>query len=180
MPICAKCGNEFPRWMILEGKYRSFTSRKYCLDCSPFNRHNTKQLHQPQDDNPHRICRICGRRFDYAGKHNKPGHRKAVCNSCRTTVRAQQRKQAAVTYKGGKCIRCGYNKFLEALCFHHRDADEKEVPISYALFRSWEFAKAELNKCDLLCLNCHAEVHAEASHAGEDKKWSDTGDADQE
>lgn len=67
-------------------------------------------------------------------------------------------KQKAIEYKGGKCINCGYNKCTTSLVFHHRDPNEKEFGIGNKLAK-WETIKAELDKCDLLCLNCHGEVH---------------------
>ena len=44
MKICVKCQKEFPSWVTIEGKPRNLCSRKYCLDCSPFGSHNTKNL----------------------------------------------------------------------------------------------------------------------------------------
>ena len=67
-------------------------------------------------------------------------------------------KEKAVEYKGGKCIKCGYNNYIGALEFHHRDPKEKDFSIGQYTY-SWERVKAELDKCDLLCANCHREVH---------------------
>lgn len=69
-------------------------------------------------------------------------------------------KERAIRYKGGKCSVCGYDKCREALVFHHRDPSKKEFGLSFnGWCRSWERTKAELEKCDLLCRNCHAELH---------------------
>jgi hypothetical protein len=67
-------------------------------------------------------------------------------------------KQKAIEYKGGKCIICGYNKCSTSMVFHHRNPEEKEFNIGHKLAK-WEVIRAELDKCDLLCLNCHGEVH---------------------
>ena len=76
-------------------------------------------------------------------------------------VRVQRRKKIfAVNYFGGKCQICGYDKCMNALSFHHINPDEKEYSPSYVVGRwKWERAKKELDKCILLCLNCHAETH---------------------
>ena len=68
-------------------------------------------------------------------------------------------KQILIEYKGGKCQRCGFNKDC-ASCydFHHRDPNEKEFGIS-GKTKSIEKLKQEVDKCDLLCKNCHAQVH---------------------
>lgn len=69
-------------------------------------------------------------------------------------------KLKAVKYKGGKCEICGYNKCLPALTFHHRDMSKKEYALSTMLKnKSWGDIKVELDKCHLLCSNCHYEVH---------------------
>lgn len=67
-------------------------------------------------------------------------------------------REQAVTYKGGKCEICGYNKCLSALEFHHPDPLNKEFNISDRI-TSFEAIRAELDKCHLLCANCHREVH---------------------
>lgn len=68
-------------------------------------------------------------------------------------------KEKAVQYKGGKCSICGYNKCNHALDFHHLNPQEKEFIISGGT-RSFEFMKLELDKCILVCKNCHSEIHS--------------------
>lgn len=66
----------------------------------------------------------------------------------------------AIAYKGGKCEHCGYCKCDKALEFHHRDPSEKDFGISYkGETRSFDRIKVELDKCILLCANCHREEH---------------------
>src|ERR1035437_963249 len=77
-------------------------------------------------------------------------------------MRSQRRKkQYPVDIFGGKCCMCGYNKCTEALEFHHLDKAEKEEKPSRVILR-WSFdrAKDELDKCILVCANCHREIHA--------------------
>ena len=78
-------------------------------------------------------------------------------------VRKRRRKvrRMAVQYKGGRCSRCGYDKCVEALEFHHLDSAQKDFGISARGYtRSWERVRAELEKCILVCANCHRELHA--------------------
>ena len=70
-------------------------------------------------------------------------------------------KKKAIEYKGGCCQRCGYNTYYGAIQFHHRDPTKKEVSWTKLRLRSWEKITFELDKCDILCANCHAEVHHE-------------------
>ena len=64
-----------------------------------------------------------------------------------------------IEYKGGKCETCGYSRCIEALQFHHRDPKEKDFQIS-GTTKAFETLKREVNKCSLLCANCHTELHA--------------------
>lgn len=76
---------------------------------------------------------------------------------------AEQRRKLklkCVEYKGGKCIICGYNKCPAALSFHHLNPEKKDFQISGST-RNFEKCKPELDKCILLCNNCHAEIHYE-------------------
>jgi len=69
-------------------------------------------------------------------------------------------RKMSVEYKGGHCEICGYSKCNNALEFHHRDSSAKDFGISAKGYtRSWEKVKAELDKCILLCANCHREIH---------------------
>lgn len=75
--------------------------------------------------------------------------------------RRKKLKEMAVKYKGGKCSICGYNTCLDCLVFHHLDSNKKEFGLSAkGLTRSWEKIKKELDKCVLLCVRCHCELHA--------------------
>lgn len=63
-----------------------------------------------------------------------------------------------------ECEICGYNKCFGSIDFHHRDPNEKEYNICDLLQRSptqrrIEIFKKEIDKCDILCKNCHFEIH---------------------
>ena len=67
----------------------------------------------------------------------------------------------AVAYKGGACQNCGYNRATTSLCFHHVDPSTKSFSLSKGgLEKDWEAIKSELDKCQLLCQNCHREHHS--------------------
>ena len=66
-----------------------------------------------------------------------------------------------IQYKGGKCEECGYHHCLEALEFHHKDPTKKDFSISSKGYtHSWKKVQEELDKCVMLCANCHRETHA--------------------
>lgn len=69
-------------------------------------------------------------------------------------------KTKAVEYKGGKCEKCGYSKCIQALDFHHKNPTHKDFSISQTrLYYAWDKIKKELDKCLLVCSNCHREIH---------------------
>ncbi len=75
--------------------------------------------------------------------------------------RRKKLKTFAIEYKGGKCQQCGYNKYEGALELHHINRADKSFGIGDKGYtRSWEKVKAELDKCLLLCANCHREIEA--------------------
>lgn len=79
-----------------------------------------------------------------------------------TNIRNRRRriKLQAIEYKGGKCIKCGYNHCIEALVFHHIDPAQKDMKIGSGRTFGWERIRKELDKTILLCNRCHSELHA--------------------
>jgi 5-methylcytosine-specific restriction endonuclease McrA len=73
--------------------------------------------------------------------------------------RRRKVKSMAIEYKGGKCQVCGYNKYPGALDLHHV-GDKKFGIADKGYTRSWEKVKTELDKCILVCANCHREIEA--------------------
>lgn len=81
-------------------------------------------------------------------------------NKANVIKRRRQNKLLLVEYKGGKCERCGYDKCIDALEFHHLDPSTKEsknLGTTAAIAKQ----KAEADKCILVCANCHREIHNE-------------------
>lgn len=83
------------------------------------------------------------------------------CKTCVTRIRRLRLKIKSIDYLGGECIRCGYNEHLAALTFHHLEPNEKEFTIAYNRHSvSWDKLKEELDKCVILCSNCHNIEHS--------------------
>lgn len=157
--ICMQCGIE-----LTTKQQKSFCSRSCAATYN--------NQHRP--DRRRGICKKCGEPcrsgLRYCSDACRPVRTRAIRNwstfseerkkkNVLSVAAWRQRKKArAVAYKGGACQICGYNKSLVALHFHHRDPSKKDFIISRAS-KSWEAVLAELDKCDLLCANCHAETH---------------------
>jgi len=71
-------------------------------------------------------------------------------------------KAKMILISGEKCCICGFNQFTEALEFHHLDPETKESTLSNLMAngRSWNKLCEELQKCILVCANCHRGIHA--------------------
>lgn len=153
--ICPKCLDEFKNHTTINGRRYNLQNRKYCLICSPFKQHNTKKIHLPQSS------KRCGHSRYYKSMTQE---QKNAYNADIYIYQKQQRnkrKIKLVLLKGGQCEKCGYNKNLHALQFHHINPKEKLFNINgrEMYSRSMEVLINECNKCQLLCSNCHAEYH---------------------
>ncbi len=81
-------------------------------------------------------------------------------NNCR-----RKRRLELIEYKGGKCAVCGYNKCVRSLAFHHINPQEKDFTLGGRAY-SLEVMKREVDKCVLVCANCHGEIHEQIDMIG--------------
>lgn len=136
--------------------------------------------------NTERICPICSTSFIAPGK----AHNKVYCSrQCKVKAagirekdgtykrkhrtdhgkqtyknqkeRAIFRKLLLIKEKGGCCSKCGYDKNMAALCFHHLDPSIKQLKLDARSLASspLKVLREEADKCILLCNNCHMELH---------------------
>ena len=112
-------------------------------------------------------CEVCGRPLQ--GRQTR-----FCCRTCKNRnlnyhhqsyisqrSRAIASKKRLVRMMGGSCSRCGYGRNLAALEFHHVDPSSKSFSLDARTLanRSWALVSGEALKCQLLCSNCHAEIH---------------------
>ena len=164
MKTCELCQATFQNFIIIDGKRKNLQRRKYCLNCSPWGKHNTINRTAREYFN----CIICGKelkdtQLKFCSKECK-GESRAKNNRNWYPIqkeRGQKRKMELVLLKGGQCKKCGYDKNLTVLSFHHREPNDKisELDSRVLSNRTWEFCLKEAEKCDLLCANCHLEYH---------------------
>jgi predicted HNH restriction endonuclease len=117
-----------------------------------------------------RFCQRCQKDvktenfYQRRGRENSSPYCKP-CTSDQTIERVRKLKMQMIEYKGGFCTRCGYNKYQGALEFHHLDPKAKDFNPSRLKGYSFdERIKKELDKCILVCANCHREIHYEISN----------------
>ena len=145
------CGNK----KIIQTSHLTSGASKSCGCESKLN-----DIQQP------RKCILCGKDFI------ANSYKRLYCYECSPqglstaeVIRSKKRalKHLLVQYKGGKCQKCGYDKCEGALQFHHRDPKQKDFTLSQINLNDTNFSmekiKQEIDKCDLLCANCHFEEH---------------------
>jgi 5-methylcytosine-specific restriction endonuclease McrA len=103
--------------------------------------------------------RVCARHGLVRFVRDSHGTRCSKCRSAQVARRRRRVKRILVREAGGRCARCGYDRYVGALQFHHLDPAEKSFHLGMGgLTRSLDAMRAEAAKCVLLCSNCHAEV----------------------
>lgn len=86
----------------------------------------------------------------------------SYCKKCNHEVKysiLKRRKIEILNIFGNKCSICGYDKCKAALEFHHTNPNEKEFSLSNAKTTNLDKLMLEMNKCILVCSNCHKEIH---------------------
>lgn len=132
---------------------------KKCVICkvekptTEFNRNRAKS------DGLNTLCRKCSNaKSRQYYKDNKDKHKQATIERSRII----RRRNAAFiqSYKSG--LSCKYCSESESCCldFHHRDPDMKISIVSRMTDRSLLRIIEEIEKCDLVCSNCHRKIHA--------------------
>lgn len=156
MKECRKCKAVIPSAVVIDGERKVLSSRKFCLDCSPWGNHNTR----PDIDKPKR-----NRIYSEMNEEEKRTRNLEVYSYQKK--RRFKKKKQFVLLLGGECQRCGYKENLSSLAFHHRNPEEKEFTLSareLGMYKEERLFK-EVAKCDLLCHNCHGAEH--------NPSWSD-------
>jgi hypothetical protein len=122
-------------------------------------------------------CSVCREEKRLDEYHRNPSTKDGLGSQCRSCDAERQRrrkydkKKAVVDASGGRCQRCGYDKCLDALEWHHRDGTTKEHEVANLYRKGINRLMTEVHKCDLLCANCHREVHAELRPPMPERTW---------
>lgn len=152
---CVVCAKEFEAQK---------TTKKYCSnECLKAARRQkwAERKRLPKDisyKGNTKICLICGKEFY---PKTAMASQRQCCYDCMPEGTQLTRGMFLAKIKearGGKCIKCGYDKCIKALEFHHIDPSQKDFTISNDRFRLQE-AVEESKKCVLICSNCHKELH---------------------
>lgn len=115
-------------------------------------------------------CSKCGENkpvVQFHSRKDRPGTLQPFCKQCGAKAvsnREKRIKLACIKYKGGKCESCGIesdDSNTGIFEFHHAEPEHKDFSISSAKGKSIQHLTTELDKCQLLCANCHVKRHRE-------------------
>jgi hypothetical protein len=101
----------------------------------------------------------------YCANCHKELHFMKDYKDCNTdvTIKRRSNKLILINYKDGKCEKCEYDKNQQSLVFHHVGDNKKFIFNGFSddinIFELESYIKEELDKCILLCNNCHIEEH---------------------
>lgn len=145
---CVKCNNKIPYRIDIGGKLKVVAhNRRLCFTCSPWQYKSTKIDKQTCK----KVCLRCSKQL--------PNERRNYCHSCNVIRSRQRKKSELVSYKGGKCQVCGYDKYIGNLVFHHTNPSTKKFSITSAMEKPMASLKQEADQCVLVCCRCHGEIH---------------------
>jgi hypothetical protein len=153
--ICPQCEKHVPKFYVDEnGKKHNCQRRKYCFECSPYGDHNTSKLETKRFEKGV-VVKTCP---DCKKEHYQNGNR---CFACYFQKRQKEITKKVQAIVGTKCWICGYNKTWNNICFHHVNPDDKLFGLSTRelVGYRWDRVLKEMEKCILVCHNCHGEIH---------------------
>ena len=184
MPKCTKCENSFPNRITIENKVHNINKRKYCLDCSPFGLHNTKQLHIiiPLNTIFCPKCKLYLPEIEFNWKIMNV-KRQCNCKHCQCAYTKEHYKNNPQPYKNRArkrakvgaarileylkthpCIDCGETDPV-VLEFDHLENKEFTLTSKRARSLKNESWLIEVAKCEIRCSNCHKKRHAKTNHS---------------
>lgn len=110
------------------------------------------------------VCKAVKSLDDFYAASSRYDGKQSKCKACdneHATQRIRERKKQIDAYLGQPvCSHCGFtHTSFDPFDLHHVDPTTKEYAISKMWGYSWAKIKAEIDKCILLCKNCHAIEH---------------------
>lgn len=164
--VCEFCGKKYLATNVHGTAKRQKFCSKRCREKS-FARDNPNKTqeyrHRYYNKRLPKYCKICGTQI----LDRKSG--RTICSTeCRNRAQKENnrkfRKRVHSEFAEMKteigCQFCGYSKHGGSLDFHHFDGKDRRItgPMWMA---GTELILGELERCILLCKNCHFELHGE-------------------
>lgn len=176
--VCEQCHQEFSEdWRVNKIGIPRFCSRG-CSNKRSLSKEAKEAIGKKLRTHPQAFCKTCGKKLvnpqssfcRTCAALSRKGHSKYgipyTTHSDYISSRRKAIRDELIEYKGGQCIKCGYHKYSGALQFHHLNPSQKEFTISARTNRSKQELYEEVDKCILICSNCHQELHQHIREGG--------------
>lgn len=161
MPVCNKCGSYFPNWIKIDNKRKNLKNRKYCLDCSPYGLHNTKQI-EKNENKIKKFCKQCGKElsnskviycsvkcaheYQYQDYINKWKRHEVDGTKGQSGQLSNYIRRYIFDKFDSKCTKCGWSE---------RNPYTGTIPLEIEhIDGNWKNSYEE--NLELLCPNCHS------------------------
>lgn len=133
-----------------------FMETKVCTQCGEEKTINSFAWKNKKKNRRHSECKECHKKYDTKHYNRKKEYYLEKARKHKEKVR----KWFVNFKRDKKCIECG-ESHPACFVFHHRDSSKKEISIGNAIRMGWgiERLKKEIEKCDILCANCHRKEH---------------------
>lgn len=128
-----------------------------CKNCHVAIHQEEREIKINSAGRPFKVCRIHGYAAFYSFKRNGKSN-KETCATCmieRQRKAKESLKKDLVDHLGGKCNSCNFTGILPCFDFHHVNGKDRQV----STIKNRAEAFREIEKCVLLCKNCHMETH---------------------
>lgn len=136
--------------------------KKHCPKCDTSKKLSEFNKNAGRKDGLQGACKLC--QAAYTKAHYSKTKSVYIKNA------AERRQQVVEWYKEYKstlkCERCG-ESHPACLQFHHKDPSKKDMAVSKGITNNWspEKLKKEIEKCEVVCANCHFKLHYDEGNA---------------
>ena len=136
---------------------------KICVKCKEIKNLSEFRKDKISKDGRRSECKKCRNSYMQIQRRNPDGRFAKMESIRRKKYKNQGRernREIVNNIKKKGCSICGYNKSLKALHFHHT-ADNKKYDVGWIVAEglSYDLLIKEIDKCILVCSNCHHEMH---------------------
>lgn len=129
---------------------------KLCGQCGEGKVLDDFHKNRARHDGRQSVCKPCKKINDHGWYLNNKGYHLE-----RNRILRKENRKAFIKFKSKHPCECG-EKDPACLMFHHDDPSKKHGHVGQMInnLYSWESIMEEIQKCDIMCLNCHAKLHS--------------------
>lgn len=132
---------------------------KRCNRCKEEKDLEAFSIHRARPDGRQVTCKECYKTLNNQSYMNSSSSRKQKVAERRNRVKAENKEIIKKVKDDNPCCFCGETEHC-CLDFHHKDPTQKEFEISNSMKKNKGKLVEEIDKCVVICSNCHRKHHA--------------------